>query len=130
MKWLRKFMAGRYGGDQLSIFLLLVSLLLTLVGQMTRVFILVYLGYIPIILAFYRVFSKNITKRSLENYKFAIFMSPVYSFFKTVQKRFKDRKPHKYFKCARCNAKLRVPKGKGKIVITCPKCKEKFTKKS
>ncbi|WP_353894472.1 hypothetical protein PRVXH_001277 [Proteinivorax hydrogeniformans] len=130
MNWLKKFMAGRYGGDQLSIFLVIVSLILTIVGQITQLLVLAYLGYIPIILAFYRMLSKDTSKRSMENYKFAIMMSPLYAWFKKVQGRVKNRKTHKYFKCVKCNAQLRVPKGRGKIVITCPKCKEKFSKKS
>ena len=130
MNWLRNFMIGRYGGDHLSIALLALSILLTLTGQMLRIPILILMSYIPMGLCIFRTFSKNISKRSMENYKFAMLMSPVYSWFKRLQSRIKDSKTHKYFKCPSCKATLRLPKGKGKILITCPKCRNEFTKKT
>ncbi len=130
MNWLRKFMVGRYGGDQLSMALLILSVLLTLAGQFTKISLLSFISYIPLSVSIFRMFSKNISKRRIENYKFAIFASPAYSWFKKVQNQTKDAKTNRYFKCPNCNAKLRIPKGKGKIIITCPKCKTKFTKKT
>lgn len=130
MNWLNKFMAGRYGGDQLSTVLVLLSLFLTLSGRLANISILHYIGYIPLIISIFRMFSKNINKRSMENYKFAIFMSPVYSWFKRTENRVKDSKTHKHLKCPNCKAKLRLPKGKGKLMVTCPKCKEKFEKRT
>lgn len=130
MNWLRNFMIGRYGGDHLSIALLALSILLTLIGQIFRIPILILMSYIPMGLCIFRTLSKNITKRSMENYKFAMLMSPVYSWFKRLQSRIKDSKTHKYFKCPSCKATLRLPKGKGKILITCPKCRNEFTKKT
>lgn len=130
MNWFKKLMAGRYGGDQLSIVLLVLSLLLTLLGKSTRIPLFIWISYLPLGLSFYRVFSKDISKRSLENYKFAIFLSPVYSWYKKAQASIKDRKTHKRYKCPNCKSSLRVPKGKGKINITCPKCKTKFEKRT
>ncbi|WP_353095348.1 hypothetical protein [Tissierella praeacuta] len=130
MNWLNKFMNGRYGGDQLSTVLIIFSLLLTLSGRLANISLLLYLGYIPLIISIFRIFSKDINKRRMENYKFAIFMSPVYSWFKRTENRVKDHKTHKYLKCPNCNAKLRLPKGKGRIMVTCPKCKEKFEKRT
>ena len=74
--------------------------------------------------------SKDISKRSMENYRFAMLMSPIYSKFKKAQLRFMDAKTHRYIKCPNCRTKLRVPKHKGKIIITCPKCKTEFTKRT
>lgn len=130
MNWLNKFMAGRYGGDQLSTVLILLSLFLTLSGRLYNVPLLSYIGYIPLGVSIFRMFSKDISKRRMENYKFAIFMSPVYSWFKRIESRFKDRKTHRYLKCPNCKSKLRLPKGKGKLMVTCPKCKEKFEKRT
>lgn len=76
------------------------------------------------------MFSRDIGKRSMENYKFCMLFSPVYDWIKKCQRRSKDLKTHKYFKCPTCNIKLRVPRGKGKILITCPKCNTQFTKKT
>jgi len=130
MNWFRKFMAGRYGGDQLSIGLIILSLLLSIIARITNISFLVLLSYIPLGISIYRMFSKNIRKRSMENYKFAMKMSPIYSRFKKLQNRIRDRKTHKFYKCPNCKTKLRLPKGKGKIIITCPKCKTKFEKRT
>jgi hypothetical protein len=130
MNWLRRIMMGRYGGDQLSMALLILSILLTLAAQLTRTPVLILISYIPLGIGLFRMFSRNISKRSLENYKFVMLMSPLYSWFKKKQNRFKDAKTHKYYRCPKCRVQLRVPKGKGKIVITCPKCKTKFRAKT
>jgi uncharacterized protein YbaR (Trm112 family) len=130
MNWLKRFMTGRYGGDQLSIVLLITSVLFTLISSLTKLPLLALVGYIPLGLCIFRMLSKNVTKRSMENYKFSILVSPVYSWFKKTQQHVLDAKTHKYFKCPNCKAQLRIPKGKGKIVITCPKCKTEFEAKS
>lgn len=130
MNWLKKFMMGRYGGDQLSMGLVLLSALITLISSTTNLQILILLGYIPLGLGIFRMFSKNIQKRQMENYKFAILVSPVYSLFNKGRNRVKDAKTHRFFKCPKCKAKLRLPKGKGKISITCPKCNAEFIKKT
>ena len=123
-------MVGRYGGDQLSIVLLVLSMVLTLISQFVGISVLITISYIPSFVAVYRMLSKDMQKRSMENYKFAILVSPIYAKFKKAQSRIKDLKTHKYFKCTTCKTMLRLPKGKGKIMITCPKCKDKFTKKT
>lgn len=130
MNWLRKIMIGRYGGDQLSMTLLILSIILTLVGSITSISVFTILGYLPLIVSIFRMFSKDIQKRRAENYKFAMFMSPVYSWFNKAKLRAKDLKHHRYYKCPNCKAFLRVPKGKGKISITCPKCRTEFIKKT
>lgn len=122
----KKFMNGRYGGDQFSMVLLVTSILLMIIGRLTGLSLFIFISYIPLIFSIYRMFSKDIAKRRMENYKFSIFISPIYSKYKKIQKRFKGRKTHKYFKCPNCHTELRLPKGKGRIKITCPKCKEKF----
>lgn len=130
MNWLKRFMNGRYGGDQLSMVLLVISLLLTFIGRLTNIPLISFIGYIPLGISIFRMFSKDISKRRMENYKFSIFISPAYSWYKKSQKRIKDSKTHRYFKCPDCNEQMRVPKGKGKIMITCPKCKTKFEKRT
>lgn len=130
MNWFRKFMMGRYGYDQLSMALLILSVLLTLVASFINSVILSYIGYIPLILGLLRVFSRDIQRRRMENYKFTMIISPLYSWFKRTQNRAKDSKTHKHFKCPHCGQGVRVPKGKGKIVITCPKCKKEFKERT
>lgn len=126
MNWFRKFMMGRYGADQLSMALLIFSIVLTLLGSILHSPILTYISYIPIILVAYRMLSRNIKKRSMENYKFSMLASPVYAWFYRTRRRFSERGTHKFLRCPKCKAELRVPKGKGTIVVTCPKCRTEF----
>ncbi len=130
MNWLRRFMAGRYGGDQLSIALLIFSALLTFTSELIKLPVVTLISYLPLGIAVFRMLSRNIAKRSMENYKFAILISPAYSWFKKAQSRLKDAKTHRYFTCPNCKQSLRLPKGKGKIIIICPKCKTEFKGKT
>ncbi len=130
MNILRRFMAGRYGMDQLSLALLILSVLITLIASLIRLPVLSYVGDIPLLLALFRALSRNIEKRRIENYKFSMFISPAYSWLLKKKKRISDSKTHKYFKCQNCKAELRVPKGKGNIVVTCPKCRTEFRRKT
>ena len=118
----RHFMDGRYGGDKLNITLVWVSLaayiisLLIPVAGVKLVLLVVYYGILG--WAIFRFLSRNIYKRYEENRKYL-----------RLLERVKD-KEHRYFDCPRCHQPVRVPRGKGKIAITCPKCKEKFIKKT
>ncbi len=126
MEWLRKFMMGRYGTDRLSFALLILSIILTFLGSILHLALLTYLSYIPLILVIYRMLSRNIKKRSMENYKFSMLTSPVYGWFIKLRRRFSERGTHKFLKCPECKAELRLPKGKGTIMVTCPKCRAEF----
>lgn len=130
MNWFKKIMQGRYGGDQLSLGLLILSFIISIIGQLSRLTFISTLGYIPLGIGIYRMFSKDISKRSMENYKFAMLMSPMYKKYINFRNRIKDSKTYKYFKCPNCKQKLRIPRGKGKIIVTCSKCNHKFKKKS
>lgn len=130
MNWFKKFMQGRYGGDQLSLVLIILSFILSLTGQISRLRFISILSYIPLGISIFRILSKDISKRSMENYKFSILMSPIYKKYINFKNRVKDSKTHKYFRCPNCKQKLRIPRGKGKIVVTCSKCNHKFNKKS
>lgn len=130
MNWLKNFMAGRYGNDQLSISLLILSVLLTVTGELTGMQIFVFIGYIPLGISIYRMLSKDLSKRRMENYKFSILISPAYSWFNKSVSRLKDSRTHRYFTCPNCRTNLRVPKGKGKLVITCPKCRTELRKRT
>ncbi|NTW70974.1 MAG: hypothetical protein HGA49_01890 [Eubacteriaceae bacterium] len=128
MKWINKFMAGRYGGDQLSTILLVLSVILSLAGQFASIGVLITISYIPLAAAVFRIFSKNTEKRRMENYKFAMLVSPIYSKFNKTKNRIRDSKTYKYFKCPDCMTMMRIPKGKNKVLVTCPKCKKRFAK--
>ena len=128
--WLRNFMIGRYGPDQLNIALLVLSLVLSLVGIFVRTNVINIIGNIILIYMLFRMFSRNIPARRRENDKFIKFWWPIKTKIRNKIAQFKSRKNYCFFKCPECRNTLRVPRGKGKIQITCPKCGERFIKKT
>ena len=83
-----------------------------------------------LILCYFRMFSRNIQARYAENQKFLRWWGPVANRLRGARMRFADRKIHRYFKCPQCGQRLRVPRGRGKINITCPHCHTQFVRKS
>ena len=119
---LRSFMAGRYGTDRLNMVILCSGLGASILSVLVPVppFNLVFwaLSYALMIWAIFRSLSRNTYKRYQEDRKFL-----------QIFDRLKDRQ-HRYFVCPKCRQRVRVPRGKGKISITCPRCREKFIKKA
>nr|WP_312290765.1 hypothetical protein [Clostridium chromiireducens] len=132
MEWLRRFMYGRYGGDNLSKALLVLSfILLMITNLLPRALIgLELIAYIPTLVCVYRIFSRNIYKRQQENYKYLRIRNSAIVWSRRKMNITKDLKTHKYFTCPNCRQKLRVPRKQGKISVTCPKCKNSFKGKS
>lgn len=127
---LHRFMQGRYGADEISYVLLAVSVVLMLISNIDKLWFIYFIALIPLGLSILRALSRNITARISEREKFLKFAEPIKAFLKLQKNRIRDRKTHRYFKCKNCKATLRLPKGKGKISITCPKCGNKFIKKT
>lgn len=131
----RRFLYGRYGNDQLNLAIIIVSFVFGLVsmfvpGYVGLAMMLLQLIFIGLYLA--RAFSRSIYKRRKENESFMRFWGSVKKRFRGVSSffsRLKDRK-HKYFKCPLCKSRLRVPRGRGSITITCPRCRHHFDAKS
>lgn len=119
---LLRFMAGRYGTDKLNTTILTAGVVVCVISLFVKGglanLILICLSYGLMIRAIFRSLSRNTYKRYRENRKYLMLLE-----------RIKD-KDHKYFDCPRCRQPVRVPKGKGKIAIICPKCREKFIKKT
>ena len=130
MRWLQNFMRGRYGVDQLSIFLLVIYIVVTLLTGFFQLPLLSYASLEILIWCWFRILSRKTYKRSKENTTFLRMVFPITSRYRSLKKRFRDRKTHKYYRCPNCKQELRVPKGKGEITITCPKCKTKFDKRT
>ena len=128
--WLRNFMIGRYGSDHLNMFILAVSVVLSFLSWIPYLWFMTYVSMLLIVLVFIRMLSKNIAGRRRENDRFLRIWWPVKTKVKNFFARQKDKKHYRFFKCPSCKNTLRVPKGKGKIQITCPKCGERFVKKS
>ena len=119
---LRSFMAGRYGTDRLNMVILCAGLFCSLLSVWVKAvplnIIFWALSYGLMIWAICRALSRNTYKRYQENRKFL-----------QIFTRLKDRQ-NRYFDCPKCRQLVRVPRGKGKIAITCPRCKEKFIRKT
>lgn len=125
-----RFMAGRYGMDSLGRFTMMLTLLFIVLSYFTRNMLVPCLAWAGIILTYYRMFSRNIYKRSAENQQFLNRTAKLRRWFYTQKNIFTQRKTHHIYKCPSCKQKIRIPKGKGRIEIRCPKCSTKFIKKS
>ena len=114
---LRQFMIGRYGTDGLNQFLSIASLALLLIAIISRVSLFTYLGAALLIFCYYRTFSRNISKRTEENYKFYTLKDRVDNKFKGWKEQWANRKVYHYYRCPQCRQKLRVPRGRGRIFV-------------
>jgi len=129
-----RFMQGRYGLDALSRFLMFFGLgifvistlfISDLPGRVVDV-----IAWLVLLSSYARVFSRNIPKRARENQWFLNKTAKFRGFFRQQRFLFRQRKTHKIYKCPTCQQKIRIPKGKGKIEVRCPKCGSTFIKKS
>lgn len=151
---LQAFMYGRNGVDQLGWALLILGVVLNLIGNFTGLSLLCLLAYVPMGYALFRMFSKNLPQRQKENAwllrllhrenagygNYSVYQSGSYQSrcqasnrarapFSGTLRQLRDRE-HKYFRCPKCRQTVRVPKGRGTLRITCPKCGERFEKKT
>ncbi len=130
-----RFMQGRYGLDRLSQVMMIAGLIVVIIAGFVRrpllVSNLIYLaGVVLVLLGYIRVFSRNHQKRYAENEKFMQLTAGIRRLFGKEKYMIKQRKDYRIFSCPGCKQKIRIPKGKGKIEITCPKCHTKFIKKT
>lgn len=129
MGFLQRLMYGRYGNDQLNLALMGLYLVLCLLSVLFQSDLMTLLSPIVLIVALLRMFSRNLQKRRAENTKFLETVRPLVHWYNVKKCRRQD-KEHCYFKCPNCGQQLRVPKGKGKISITCRSCGVSFEKKT
>ena len=132
---LARFMQGRYGIDPLSRFLMVVGLILLVISCFIRdpkfAMNICYLAaWVILIIAYGRALSGNHTKRSAENARYCQFTGKVKHALGREKYMMEQRKDYRIFTCPGCSQKIRIPKGRGKIEISCPKCGTKFVKKA
>ena len=132
-KWLAKLMVGRYGVDPLTNFLLIVSMVILLVATLlvrnSAVHsVLFTLAVALLVIGYYRIFSRKTSKRYEETQKYLRLRNRLTGRLRALRDRLRQSRTHRFFKCPECGVTVRVPKGKGKIKITCPKCRATFVK--
>ena len=106
----RQFMIGRYGTDGLNQFLSMSSIVMLLVSLLTRVSLFTWLGAALLILCYYRSLSRNISKRTEENYRFYSLKDRFNNKFRSLKEQWANRKLYHYYRCPQCRQKLRVPR--------------------
>ncbi len=127
---LRQFMIGRYGMDDLSRFLGWLSFILIVIEMFSRKAVLTYITLVLIVILYYRTFSRNISKRYAENQKYLVYTGKVRAYLANRKRYLSELKSYHIYKCPSCRQKIRIPRGKGRIEISCPKCHTKFIKNS
>lgn len=135
------FMQGRYGSDQLSRFMSITVVVLIVAemisnnflafpGVLTFVRISGIVNAVLLFLIYFRTFSRNIPARYAENQKFIGICGKIRSFFSGRGHNASQRIEYHIYKCPHCSQKIRIPRGKGRIMVRCPKCGTEFIKQS
>ena len=131
---IQRFMIGRYGTDELSMFLIRAALVCMIIAMLPKFNRISLLGWTLLVIGIYRSCSKKITARGRERdwylKRVAKIRPLIQPKINIVKRMWADRKTHRYFKCKNCKSWVRVPKGKGKIEISCTKCRTKMIKRT
>ena len=125
-----QFMQGRYGAGQMGQMLSAVSMVFLIISLFSRNQAWFLLAVIGIVYNYFRMFSKNISKRYAENQKYLKMTAGIRRKLASWKSQLAQRKIYHIYRCPGCKQKIRVPRGRGKIEIRCPKCNTRFVKKS
>lgn len=125
---MQTWMYGRYGYDELSRFLSVAAVVLILFSMVFPPVNAVALALL--VWGMFRTYSRNIEKRQREREAYLGFTGKIKQSFKRWKNMWRERKTHRYYKCPSCKVHLRVPKGRGQIEISCPKCHNKIIRKT
>ena len=127
---LEKWMSGRYGADELSKACIAAALICIIFSWFFLRDVLIILAAAGIGVCYFRMLSRNITARRKENLKYLKLTNPVRQWLLKQQRDMRTRRTHHLYRCPECGQRIRIPRGKGRICITCPRCKKEFTKRS
>ena len=130
LKWFGRVMQGRYGADNFSHFLSVFALVFLAIACLSRIKWFFIPGLLILMYYYFRFFSKNHEARKKENIKYLSLEFRLIDRWKKYKKRQLEKESFRFFKCPGCKQTVRVPKGHGKIEITCPKCQKTFIKKT
>lgn len=125
-----RFMYGRYGIDSLGKFLLIAGLIALFLSGRSERPLWIFLSWALLLYEYFRMFSRNIYKRSAENQWYLGKTASLRTFFFRQRDLMRQRKTHHIYKCPTCRQKIRIPRGKGRVEIRCPKCGATFIKRS
>ena len=125
-QWLR----GRQGPDDLAMACVYLALLLVIINIFAHAGWLGWLALALIVYAGFRIQSKNLGSRSRENAAFLKAIGPARPWLQNPKAAAAEAKQYKHVKCTHCGQKVRVPRGKGRLRVMCPKCHEKFEVKA
>ena len=125
-----QFMQGRYGADQMGQMLSAVSMVFLIISLFSRNQAWFLLAVIGIVYNYLRIFTRNISKRYAENQKYLKMTAGIRRKLASWKSQLAQRKIYHIYRCPGCKQKIRVPRGRGKIEIRCPKCNTRFVKKS
>lgn len=123
-------MQGRYGNDELNNALYITFIVLWVITLITKKPIFYWIGLVALGYSLYRSFSRDHLKRSNERLWFLKKLEQIKKLPKQWKQRWEQRNTHKFYRCKQCGVTIRVPKGKGQIEITCPKCGNKFIERT
>ena len=125
-----RFMQGRYGQDEFSRFLLCGAVVCILINIFARSNLLYVLAWVLLFYSYFRMFSKNHAARYAENQRYLNATARFRYWLEQQKKLSGERKYHHIYVCPQCRQKIRIPKGKGRIMVRCPKCGHEFQKRS
>ena len=126
---LMRFMQGRYGNDRLGQAMLVLALI-CMVLSIFRIPFVSTVGLLVLILVYYRMFSRQISKRAAENQKYLTLEWKVRARLQKRKQALAQSRTHRIFKCPECRQKIRVPRHRGRIAISCRKCGAEFIRKT
>lgn len=127
---LMQFMQGRYGVDRFGRALFWVIMIFLIISVFARTNVFYTLAFILLIYSYFRMFSRNHAKRYAENQRYLALTAGLRRKFSSWKRTQAQRKTHHIYRCPGCKQKIRVPRGKGRIAVTCPKCRTEFIKNS
>lgn len=125
-----RFMQGRYGIDSFGKCILGIGLAAIVISWFSDSAVFPLLTWVCIFYTYYRMLSRNIYKRSAENQAYLARTYKLRCFFARQKNMLAQRRTHHIYKCPSCRQKIRIPRGKGRIEIRCPKCSATFIKNS
>lgn len=129
-EWFSRVMYGRYGNDSINKTLFVLALAMIVLNWIFHLKFLYWVGFACLVLYYLRFFSRDTYRRAQENEQFLRLVAPLRGKAQSAKRVVENSGTYKHFKCPSCHQKLRVPKGRGKVEITCPKCSHSFVKRT